>query len=69
MKTLAEVIEILSLKQHMDSTVHPMEADEIKDALWYLRNYRDVLQTIDKMNLGFAIVDFYVKKDLKNENA
>ena len=69
MKTLEETIELLSLKQHMNPTVHPMEIDEIKDALWYLRDYRDMLQSISKLKLAYDIIDYYVKKDLKNENA
>ena len=68
MKTLDEVIEILSLKQHMNPTAHPMTVDEIQDALWYMRNYRDVLQTLDKLKLAFNIVDFYIKKDLNHED-
>lgn len=69
MKTLDEVIEILSLKQYMNPTEHPMTANEIQDALWYMRNYRDVLQTFNKFKLAFNIVDFYIKKDLNHEDA
>lgn len=69
MKTLDEVIEILSLKQYMKPEAHPMTADEIQDALWYMRNYRDVLQTLNKLKLAFDIVDFYIKKDLNHEDA
>ena len=65
MKTLTETIEILSLKQHMDPQHHPMETDEIQDALWYLRNDRDLLWEINKICQSNDFIKEHYLKDMQ----
>ena len=65
MKSLTETIEILSVKQHMNPEGHPMETDEIKDALWYLRNYRDLLLTMSTVCQHTDYIKDHYLKDLE----
>ena len=65
MKTLEEVIGILSLKQHMDPQHHPVETDEIKAALWYLRNYEDLLLDMQRICQDIEYIKEHYLKDLR----
>lgn len=64
MKSLAEVIEIFSLKQYMDEREHPITKSEVIDALWYLRNYRDLLQSLTNVYKDIDYIKQQYHKDL-----
>lgn len=65
MKSLIEVIEIFSLKQHMDEREHPIAKSEVIDALWYLRNYRDLLLSLTNVYKDIDFIKQQYQKDLE----
>ena len=65
MKTLTEVIEIFSLKQHMDEREHPITKSELVQTLWYLRNYRDLLMSLNNLYENVDYIKQYFQKDLE----
>ena len=64
MKSLAEVIEIFSLKQYMDEREHPITKSELVQALWYLRNYRDLLLSLTNVYKDIDYIKQQYQKDL-----
>lgn len=64
MKSLTEVIEIFSVKQYMDEKEHPITNSEVKDALWYLRNYRDLLLSLTNVYKDIDYIKNQYHKDL-----
>lgn len=65
MKTLVEVIEIFSLKQYMDEREHPIAKSELVQALWYLRNYRDLLMSLTNVYEDIDYIKNQYQKDLE----
>lgn len=65
MKTLAEVIEIFSVKQFMDEREHPITKSELVQALWYLRNYRDLLMSLADVYKDIDYIKNQYQKDLE----
>ena len=65
MKSLVEVIEIFSLKQHMDEKEYPITKSELVQALWYLRNYRDLLMTLIGVYKDIDYIKNQYQKDLE----
>ena len=64
MKSLTEVIEIFALKQHMDEKEHPITKSELVQALWYLRNYRDLLMSLANVYEDIDYIKNQYQKDL-----
>lgn len=64
MKKLIEVIEIFSVKQFMDEREHPITNSEVVDALWYLRNYRDLLMSLANVYKDIDYIKNQYQKDL-----
>lgn len=65
MKSLTEVIEIFSLKQFMDEKEHPITKSELVQALWYLRNYRDLLMSLTNVYKDIDYIKNQYQKDLE----
>lgn len=65
MKTLTEVIEIFSLKQFMNENEHPITKSELVQALWYLRNYRDLLMSLTDVYKDIDYIKNQYQKDLE----
>ena len=65
MKTLTEVIEIFSVKQYMDEKEHPIKKSELVHALWYLRNYRDLLMSLTNVYKDIDYIKQQYQKDLE----
>ncbi len=63
--TLLEIIEVFSLKQHMDEREHPITKSEVVDALWYLRNYRDLLMSLTNVYKDIDYIKHQYQKDLE----
>lgn len=64
MKSLIEIIEVFSLKQHMDEKEHPITKSEVVEALWYLRNYRDLLMSLTNVYKDIDYIKNQYHKDL-----
>jgi len=64
-KPLIETIETLSVKSHMDPDHHPLTKEEIANALWYLRNYRDLLLIMGKVCEDTEYIKDKFVEDLK----
>jgi len=64
MKSLIEIIEVFSLKQYMDEREHPITKSEVIDALWYLRNYRDLLLSLTNVYKDIDYIKQQYQKDL-----
>jgi hypothetical protein len=64
MKSLIEVIEIFSLKQFMDEREHPITKSELVQALWFLRNYRDLLMSLTNVYEDIDYIKQQYQKDL-----
>jgi len=65
MKSLTEVIEIFSLKQFMDEKEHPITKSELVQALWFLRNYRDLLMSLANVYKDIDYIKNQYQKDLE----
>ena len=65
MKTLEEIIALLSVQKYMDCKEHPLTKDEISDALWYLRNYKDLLLDMQRVCQDTEYIKEHFLKDLK----
>lgn len=59
MKTLDEVIENLSVKQSLKDLGHRPDPDEIADALYYLREYREKKHEISDISTDYIAMKNY----------
>ena len=61
MMTLNETIANLSVKQGLDDVEHPVSKEEKSSALYYLRNYRDLIQNVKMICKDTEYIKHYLE--------